>query len=134
MTRCDEIIELFHQKQALTKGVSAAHVCVLLMIPELLTAQLNWRFQCVNISTACNGASVSAQQPSNLADNLFGFQEAVNLVSFFTAEVFVHLATWTWRFKWPWCLDILSHPSPGASLLHPVLESPVALSILRLKM
>jgi hypothetical protein len=25
----------------------------------------------------------------------------VNLVSFFSAEVLVHLATWTWRFEWP---------------------------------
>jgi hypothetical protein len=32
---------------------------------------------------------------------LVGFQEAVNLVSFYSAEVLVHLATWTWRFKWP---------------------------------
>ena len=46
-------------------------------------------------------AGVSANQSGNLADGLFGFQEAVNLVSFFSAEVLVHLATWTWRFEWP---------------------------------
>jgi hypothetical protein len=31
----------------------------------------------------------------DLGDGLFGFQEAVNLVSLFSAEVLVHLATWT---------------------------------------
>jgi hypothetical protein len=50
---------------------------------------------------ATNGAAVSAQQSSDLADGLFGFQEAVNLVSFFSAKVLVHLATWTCRFKRP---------------------------------
>ena len=50
---------------------------------------------------AADGAAVPAQQTGNLADGLIGFQEAVNLVSFFSAEVLVHLATWTWRFKRP---------------------------------
>ena len=50
---------------------------------------------------ATDGATASAQQSSKLGDDLFGFQEALNLVSFFSAEVLVHLATWTWRFEWP---------------------------------
>jgi hypothetical protein len=50
------------------------------------------------IEFAADGAEVSAQQSGNLADGLFGFQEAVTL---FSAEVLVHLATWTWRFEWP---------------------------------
>jgi hypothetical protein len=50
---------------------------------------------------AADGAAVSAQQSGDLTDGLFGFQEAVNLVSFFSAEVLVHLATWTWRLKRP---------------------------------
>jgi hypothetical protein len=44
---------------------------------------------------AANGAAVSAQQSDDLADGLFGFQEAVNLVSFLSAEVLVHWATST---------------------------------------
>ncbi len=39
---------------------------------------------------AADGAVAPAQQSGNLADGLFGFQEAVNLVSFFSAEVLVH--------------------------------------------
>jgi hypothetical protein len=50
---------------------------------------------------AADGAAAPAQQSGDLADGLFGFQEAVNLVSFFSAEVLVHLTTWTWRFEWP---------------------------------
>ena len=50
---------------------------------------------------AAYGDAVPAQQAGNLADDLLGFQEAVNLVSFFSAEVLLHLATWTWRFKRP---------------------------------
>jgi hypothetical protein len=46
-----------------------------------------------------DGAAAPAQQSGDLADGLFGFQEAVNFVSFFSAEVLVHLATWTWRFE-----------------------------------
>ncbi len=42
---------------------------------------------------AADGAEVSAQQSGDLADRLFGFQETVNLVSFFSAEELVHLAT-----------------------------------------
>jgi hypothetical protein len=53
VSRWDEIIEPFHQKQALGKGVSAAHVCLIFVMPELSTEQLNWRFQCVSISAAC---------------------------------------------------------------------------------
>lgn len=48
---------------------------------------------------ATNGAAAPAQQSGNLADGLFGCQEAVNLVSLFLAEVLVHLKTWTWRFE-----------------------------------
>ena len=50
---------------------------------------------------AADGAAVSAQQAGDLADGLFGFQEAVNLVSFFLAEVLVHWVTSTWRLKRP---------------------------------
>jgi hypothetical protein len=50
---------------------------------------------------AANGAAVSAQQSGDLADGLFGFQEAVNLVSFFSAKVLIHLANLTWRLKRP---------------------------------
>ena len=50
---------------------------------------------------AADGAAVPAQQSGDLADGLFSFQEAVNLVSFFLGEVLVHLATGTWRFKRP---------------------------------
>ena len=53
------------------------------------------------IEFAADGAAVSAQQSGDLADGLVGFQEAVNLVSFYSAEVLLHLATWTWRFQWP---------------------------------
>ncbi len=48
---------------------------------------------------AADGAAAPAQQSGDLADGLFGFQEAVNLVSFFSAEVLVHWATSTWRFE-----------------------------------
>ncbi len=50
---------------------------------------------------AADGAAVSAQQSGDLVVGLFGFQEAVNLVSFLSAVVLVHLATWTWQFEWP---------------------------------
>jgi hypothetical protein len=50
---------------------------------------------------AADGASASAQQAGNLADGVIGSQEAVDLVSFFSAEVLVHRATWTWRFERP---------------------------------
>jgi len=50
---------------------------------------------------AADGAAVAAQQAGNLGERVLGFQEAVNLVSFFSAEVLVHRATWTWRFKRP---------------------------------
>jgi hypothetical protein len=50
---------------------------------------------------AADGAAAPAQQSGDLADGLFGFQEAVNLVSFFSAEVLVHWATSTWRLKRP---------------------------------
>lgn len=44
---------------------------------------------------AADAAAVSAQQSDNLTDGLFGFQDAKNLVSFFSTEVLVHLATLT---------------------------------------
>ncbi len=44
---------------------------------------------------ATDGAAVSAQQSGDLANGLVGFQEAVNLVSFYSAEVLVHLEIWT---------------------------------------
>lgn len=46
-------------------------------------------------------AGVSAYQAADHAEGLFGFLEAVKMVSFFSAEVLVDLATWTWRFEWP---------------------------------
>lgn len=48
-----------------------------------------------------DGTAMSAQQSDNLANGLLDFQEAVNLISFFSADVLLHLATWTWRFKRP---------------------------------
>ncbi len=36
-------------------------------------------------SPAADGAAASAQQSGDLADGLLGFQDAVNLVSFFSA-------------------------------------------------
>jgi len=47
---------------------------------------------------AAQESVVLAQQSRDLADALFGLHEAVNLVSFFCAEVLVNLATWSW-----WC-------------------------------
>jgi hypothetical protein len=46
-------------------------------------------------------SAVSAKQSGDLAVGLFGFKEAVNFVSFFSAEVHVHWATSTWRLKKP---------------------------------
>ena len=39
---------------------------------------------------ADDGAKVSAQQSGDLADGLFGLQEAENLVSFISDDVLVH--------------------------------------------
>jgi len=44
---------------------------------------------------AADVAAAHPQQSGDLADGLFCFQEAVNLVSFISAEVLVNLATWT---------------------------------------
>ena len=48
-----------------------------------------------------NGAGVSPQQGSNLGGGVLGSHKALDLVSFFSAEVFVHWATSTWRLKRP---------------------------------
>jgi hypothetical protein len=48
---------------------------------------------------ATDNATISAQQSGDLADSLLEFQEVVNLVSFLSAEVLVHLATWISRFE-----------------------------------
>lgn len=53
------------------------------------------------VQFAADGAAASTQQAGNLADGVIGFQETVDLVSFFSAEVHVHRATWTWRFERP---------------------------------
>ena len=53
------------------------------------------------VQFAADGAAASTQQAGNLADGVIGFQETVDLVSFFSAEVLVHRATWTWRFERP---------------------------------
>lgn len=50
---------------------------------------------------AADGAAAPALRLSDRTDGLFGFQEALNLVSFFLAEVLVHWATLTWRLKQP---------------------------------
>jgi hypothetical protein len=42
---------------------------------------------------AAYGAAAPAQLSGDLADGLFGIQEAVNLVSLLSAEVLVHQAT-----------------------------------------
>lgn len=57
------------------------------------------RWPRLRLSSRLMVPAAPAQQSGNLADGLFGFQEAVNLASFFSAEVLVHLATWTWRFE-----------------------------------
>jgi hypothetical protein len=48
-----------------------------------------------------NGAGVSPQQAGNLGGGVLGSHKALDLVSFFSAEVFVHWATSTWRLKGP---------------------------------
>jgi hypothetical protein len=48
---------------------------------------------------AADGAAVSAPQAGNLRECVLGFHEAVDLLPFFSAEVLVHRATSTWRFK-----------------------------------
>ena len=50
---------------------------------------------------AADRAEAPAQHLGNLRECLLGFHEAVNLVSFFSAEVLVHQATSTWRLKRP---------------------------------
>lgn len=48
-----------------------------------------------------NDAGVSPQQTGNLGGGVLGPHKALDLVSFFSAEVFVHWATLTWRLKRP---------------------------------
>lgn len=48
-----------------------------------------------------NGAGVSPKQAGNLGGGVLGSHKALDLVSFFSAEVFVHWATSTWRLKRP---------------------------------
>jgi hypothetical protein len=60
-------------------------------IPKLTTTKAKF---------AAYGSGVSAQQSGDLSENLLGIQETVNLVSFLSAEVLEHLATWTWRYEW----------------------------------
>jgi len=43
--------------------------------------------------------AITPNQSGYLVDGLVGFQQAVNLVSFFLSEVLVHWATSTWRLK-----------------------------------
>jgi len=42
-------------------------------------------------------SAVSAQLSGDHADGLVGFQEALNLATLYSAEVLVHLATWSWQ-------------------------------------
>jgi hypothetical protein len=48
---------------------------------------------------AADSAAVSAQQSGDIGDGLVCFQEAVNL--FYSDEMLVPWATWTWRLKRP---------------------------------
>lgn len=50
---------------------------------------------------SADGAAVSAQQAGDLTEAVAGSQKTVDLISFFSAEVLVHRATWTWRFERP---------------------------------
>jgi hypothetical protein len=48
-----------------------------------------------------NGAGVSPEQAGDLGGTMLGSHKALDLVWFFSAEVFVHWATSTWRLKRP---------------------------------
>ena len=48
-----------------------------------------------------NGAGVSPKQAGNLRGGVLGSHDALDLVSFFSAEVFEYWATSTWRLKRP---------------------------------
>jgi len=48
-----------------------------------------------------NGVGVSPKQAGNLGGGVLSSHKALDLVSFFSAEVFVHWATSTWRLKRP---------------------------------
>jgi hypothetical protein len=85
-------------------GVHTAGIAAVLSALRRLVAGLLGAIPALATTTAeftTDGAAMSAQQSGDLIDGLFGFQEAVNLVSFFSDEVLVHLATWTWRFERP---------------------------------
>jgi hypothetical protein len=53
--------------------------------------------------TGCNGFGIAAMAGAlgRFAAGLFGSHKALDLVSFFSSEVFVHWATSTWRLKRP---------------------------------
>ena len=53
------------------------------------------------VDFAADRAAAPAQDSGNLRERLIRFHEAVDLVSFFSAEVLVHWATSTWRLKRP---------------------------------
>jgi len=53
------------------------------------------------LELAANGAGVSPKQAGYLGGAKLGSHKALDLVSFFSAEVFVQWATSTWRLKRP---------------------------------
>jgi hypothetical protein len=53
------------------------------------------------LDLAANGAGVSPHNAGNLGGGVLGSHKALDLVSFFSAAVFVHWATSTWRLKRP---------------------------------
>jgi hypothetical protein len=72
---------------------------------------------------AANVAAVSANQSVYHPDGLFSFQDAVNLISLFSAEVLLHSTTSTWWLKRLWCQGMLSHQLQNSLSLHIALES-----------
>jgi hypothetical protein len=50
---------------------------------------------------AADCAATPGQRSNNLANVLFSFKKAMNLVWFFLAEMLVQLVTWTCCFEWP---------------------------------
>jgi hypothetical protein len=53
------------------------------------------------LDLTANGAGVSPKQAGYLGGGVLGSHKALDLVSFFSAEVFVYWATSTWRLKRP---------------------------------
>jgi len=53
------------------------------------------------LDLAANGAGVAPHNAGYLGVGVLSSHKALDLVSFFSAEVFVHWATSTWRLKRP---------------------------------